>query len=60
MRSHPRRLPLPLNKFEDLSLAMFSQLKFINPKSAVNGLDDKVKIISAHQPPTRSSPTICG
>ena len=60
MHSHPRRLPLPLNKFEDLSLAMFSQLKFINPKSALNDLDDKVKITAARQPPIRSSPTICG
>ena len=59
MHSHPRRLPLPLNKFEDLSLAMFSQLKFNNQKSTPNYPDDKVKLSAAHQPPTRSSPTIC-
>ena len=60
MLSHPRRQPLPLNKFEDLSLAMFSQLKFSNQKSATNYPDDKIKLSAAHQPPTRSSPTIYG
>ena len=60
MRSHPRRLPLPLGKFEDLSLAMFSQLKLNKQKSALNALDDEVKLSAAHPLPIRSSPTICG
>lgn len=60
MRSHPRRLPLPLNKFEELSLAMFSQLKLNKPKSALNALDDEVKLGSARLPPIGSSPTIYG
>jgi hypothetical protein len=60
MLSHPGRQLLPLDKFEDLSLAIFSQLKFNKLKSTLNSRDDEAKLSPVHQPPIRSSPTICG
>ena len=60
MLSPPRRQLLPLNKFEDLSLAMFSQLKFDKQKSTLNSRVGEVKLSAVQQPPMRSSPTIYG
>ena len=60
MLSPPRRQLLPLNKFEDLSLAMFSQLKFDKQKSTLNSRVGEVKLSAVQQSPMRSSPTIYG
>jgi len=60
MRSAPERAPLPLIKFEDLSLAMFSQLKLTKLKSNLNSDDDDGKLSPQRQPPIMSSPTIYG
>jgi hypothetical protein len=60
MRSHPRLQPLPLIKFEDLSLAMFSQIKFNKQKIALSVRAGEIKHSPHHQAPTRSSPTIYG
>jgi hypothetical protein len=58
MRSHPRLQPLPLIKFEDLSLAMFSQIKFNKQIIALNARAGQSKHSPHHQTPTRTSPTI--
>jgi hypothetical protein len=58
MRSPPERPPSPLIKFEDLSLAMFSQLKFIKPKSSLNLHGSDGKLSPQRQTPIMSSPTI--
>jgi hypothetical protein len=41
MRLRPKIQPSPLIKFEDMSLAMFSQLKFLKPTSALISSDDE-------------------
>ena len=59
MRSHSRLQPLPLIKFEDLSLAMFSQIKFNKQKIALSVRAGEIKHSPPHhQASTRSSPTI--
>ena len=60
MRSHPKLQPSPLIKFEDMSLVMFSQLKFTKPKSSLISRDDEVKLSPQQHPSFISSPTIYG
>jgi hypothetical protein len=60
MRSKPKQQPSPLIKFEDLSLAMFSQLKFVKPKSSLISRDGEVKLSPQEHSPVMSSPTIYG
>ncbi len=60
MRSDPKQQPSPLIKFEDMSLAMFSQLKFIKPKSGLISRDDEVKLSPQQRSPVMTSPTIYG
>jgi len=58
MRSNPKPQPSPLIKFEDMSLAMFSQLKSIKPKSGL--ISREVKLSPQQHSPVMSSPTIYG
>ena len=60
MRLRPKLQPSPLIKFEDMSLAMFSQLKLIKRQSGLISHDDEVNLSPPQQQPLMSSPTIYG